>query len=409
MAEYSSRPADIVPGVKTQSEGTVLFLDDDEQALASLKNVFKREEGTFVYCSSVSEAIEVLRNHPVDVVVTDLHMPEANGVEFLKRALPLIGDARRIILSEAEDSVLEALAQGYAEQNLTKPWRDTELRLVIRDALRIQRELRSQKLLSVLHEFNSLPSSAHFRGQLQLLLNNEEVSIAELVPEIEKDPSLVAKMLQIANSVYFWVNRPVTSVREAVAFIGIRYARTIITVYEYQQALRRDLSGNIAQHVEKLWLQAARRSMLVRRLSEEWNEIHDISLAYLASLFLDVGYIVRICTDRKRFEDMLKLSQEERLPLLHADMLIFSVSHDQVGSALLELWNFPREVIFAVANHHGDSFGDPLTQLVQVAEVLASSDLATPHDPILNPVIKRWKEKLTSDPIYRGDGTPEIP
>lgn len=409
MVEYSSGLTDIVPAVKTRSEGTVLFLDDDEQTLTSLKNLFTREEGTFIFCNSVSEALDVLRNRPVDVVVTDLHMPEANGVEFLKRALPLIGDARRIIMGEPEDSVLEALAQGYAEQNLTKPWRDTEFRLVIRDALRIQRELRSQRLLSVLHEFNNLPSSSHFQGRLQSLLNNEEVSIAELVSEIEKDPSLVAKILQIANSVYFWVSRPVTSVRDAIAFIGIQYVRTIITVYEYQQALRRDLSGNITQHVEKLWLHAARRSMLARRLSEEWKGIHDTSLVYLASLFLDVGYIVRVCTDRKRFEDMLRLSREERLPLLHADMLTFSIPHDQVGSALLELWNFPREVIFAVANHHGDSFGDPLTQLVQVAEVLASSNLATPHDPALDPVIERWKEKLTVDPLWSGDGALEIP
>jgi HD-like signal output (HDOD) protein len=82
--------------------------------------------------------------------------------------------------------------------------------------------------------------------------------------------------------------------------------------------------------------------------------------------------------------------------------MLFSIPHDQVGGALLELWNFPREVIFAVANHHGDSFGDALTQLVQVADALVSPEPSGPYDHSLQPVISSWKTTLAATPILEG-------
>lgn len=398
-------------GIQTSPAGTILLLSAEEDTLSSLKRALESEEGTFLYCTSAHEALEILRNRPVDVIVTDLSLPEESGIEFLKRAMPLIEHSRRIIFSapEAKDLVLTAIAEGLAEQHLAKPWRDTEVRQTIRGALRLQQGLQQHSLLPILHEFNSFQPPLVFQGRLQALLHPVEgVSVTEVVREIENHPALVAKLLQIANSVYFWVHRPVTSVHDAVTLIGMDYIRIIMMVVEYQQALRKHLTGAMARRAEQLWNQATHRSLIARRLSEAWEGIHDPPLASLTSLFVDIGYLVRLCTDSARYERMVALAQEERLSLYQADLLTFTISHDQVGGALLELWNFPREIVFAVANHHGDSFADPLTQLVQVADVLTLSDSSSPHDPSVNPPIEFWKEKFSAYAMRSSHGRVDV-
>jgi HD-like signal output (HDOD) protein len=385
----------------TQANGTVLFLEDDRDLLRSFQQAMCGEEGTFIYCDSVSDALEVLRNRPVDVLATELRLQDDDGTIFVQRAASLLEATHTIIISSSDElnEVLELLAQGYADQHLLKPWHENTLRTIVRDALRLQRQLKEDRLQAVLRTFNNLPSSVHFRNRIGSLLASGDCSVLQVTQEIERDPALLATVLRIANSVAIGASRQITSAREALVLLGVQHVRTLIALAEYQQALRNAVTRRVAHHVEAFWLQAIRRSMVAQRLSSSWEDIPDPSLVHLAALFLDIGYLVRMCTDRERYEEMLRLStlqlsNAERLSHFHADLLLFSIPHDQVGGALLELWNFPREVIFAVANHHGEAFGDGLTRLVQVADALVSPEPLGPYDPSLEPIISTWKTTL---------------
>jgi HD-like signal output (HDOD) protein len=68
--------------------------------------------------------------------------------------------------------------------------------------------------------------------------------------------------------------------------------------------------------------------------------------------------------------------------------------HDELGAELLELWNFPAEIVKAVARHHGSAEDDALTQVLQIAQVLAGTDVHEPHDPTLDDMIVEWGKRL---------------
>jgi HD-like signal output (HDOD) protein len=388
-----------------QANGTVLFLEDDRELFLSLQRAMEGEDGTFIFCDSVSDALDVLRNRPVDVVATELRLHEENGPTFVQRAASLLEATHTIVLSAPDelDVVMELLAHGYVDQHLLKPWHENKLRTVIRDALRLQHQLKEDRLQEVLRNFNNLPSSVHFRKRIGSLLGSDECSVVEVAQEVERDPALLAMVLRIANSVAIGASRQITSARDAVALLGVRHIRTLVALAEYQREIRSMVARRTARHVESFWLQAIRRSMIAKRLCAGWVDIPDPSLVYLAALFLDIGYLVRMCTEQRRYEEMLQLSKTERISHFHADRLLFSVSHDRVGGELLELWNFPREVIFAVANHHGDAFGDALTKLVQVADALVSPEPSGPYDPSLQPVISAWKTRLAAESTLEED------
>jgi HD-like signal output (HDOD) protein/CheY-like chemotaxis protein len=393
---------------ENQSSGTVLFVEEDEELVSSLQRIFAGEDGAFIYCTSIGEALEVLRNQPVDVVATDVRLWDEDGVAFLQRAESLLEATHTIVFASSSelDTVMELLTGGYADQHLLMPWRESELRTVIRDALRLQRQLKVDRLQEVLRTFNNLPSSLHFRNRIGSLLESDECSVLEVTQEVEQDPALLAMVLRIANSVAIGASRQITSARDALVLLGVQHVRTLVALAEYQQAIRSIVARRTAHHVEAFWLQAIRRSMIAKRLCTVWEDIPDPSLVHLAALFLDIGYLVRMCTEQERYEEMLQLSNTECISQFHADLLLFSIPHDQVGGALLELWNFPREVIFAVANHHGDSFGNALTQLVQVADALVSPEPSGPYDHAVQSIINSWKATLAAESV---SDAPELP
>lgn len=63
---------------------TVLFVDDDRQMLASLRRASMDEPFIARFANGVREAIEILREHEVHVLVTDLRMPDMSGLDLLK-------------------------------------------------------------------------------------------------------------------------------------------------------------------------------------------------------------------------------------------------------------------------------------------------------------------------------------
>jgi len=67
------------------SSGRILFVDDDRVQLNLISELMKREELPYICCSSAYEALNLLRGKPVDVIFTDIHIPDMEGFELLKR------------------------------------------------------------------------------------------------------------------------------------------------------------------------------------------------------------------------------------------------------------------------------------------------------------------------------------
>jgi len=82
------------------------------------------------FAESVEKALEIIEKHEIAVVVTDLKMPNINGVEFLKILSDKYPDTIKIVLSGYFEisTILAAIKSGQVFQFLTKPWKfDEEL------------------------------------------------------------------------------------------------------------------------------------------------------------------------------------------------------------------------------------------------------------------------------------------
>ena len=139
------------------ASGTLLMVDDDENILAALKRLLRRDGYRLLTATSGKQGLEILQHDIVDVVISDQRMPKMTGVEFLRQAKTICPETVRIVLSGYTElgSVTDAINEGAIYKFLTKPWDDGLLRASIHEAFqrkelndenrRLNQQLRSAK------------------------------------------------------------------------------------------------------------------------------------------------------------------------------------------------------------------------------------------------------------------------
>lgn len=115
----------------------ILLVDDEENARTALAKILSREEYEVVSAGNGFEALELLKNTLVDLVISDINMPEMNGMSFLReinRQYPGINVIMVTAYGEVE-SYIEAMNLGAFEY-INKPVRINELKKIISKVFR---------------------------------------------------------------------------------------------------------------------------------------------------------------------------------------------------------------------------------------------------------------------------------
>ena len=133
-----SEPA-AVPMALRAEEGTVTLLcvDDEANILASLRRLFRPEGYRVLTAAGGAEGLRLLASEPVDLVISDMRMPEMDGARFLAQVRAQWPDTVRILLTGHADiaSTVAAINHGEIYRYIAKPWDDNDVRLMVRHAL----------------------------------------------------------------------------------------------------------------------------------------------------------------------------------------------------------------------------------------------------------------------------------
>ncbi|WP_077037607.1 EAL domain-containing protein [Pelomonas sp. KK5] len=182
-----------------QRERTLLLVDDEENIVAALKRLLRRDGYRIITASSGAQGLQKLVEQPVDVIVSDQRMPGMTGVEFLRRAKELYPQTVRIVLSGYTElqSITDAVNEGAIYKFLTKPWDDERLRGHIAEAFR-NKEMadENERLAGAVSKANEELAAVNKRlGQLALhqsrRLTQEETSLQVIRQVLEHIPAAV--------------------------------------------------------------------------------------------------------------------------------------------------------------------------------------------------------------------------
>lgn len=142
MSEAAHMPAE--PEVR---QSTVLCVDDEPNILSSLRRLFRAKGYRVLVAESGNAGLQVLATETVDLVISDMRMPEMDGAHFLELVRARWPDTIRILLTGYADvsSIIEAINRGEIYRYIAKPWDDNDMLLVVRDAL--ERKILEQEKL----------------------------------------------------------------------------------------------------------------------------------------------------------------------------------------------------------------------------------------------------------------------
>ena len=114
----------------------ILYVDDEADNLLAFRSVFRRYFNIFT-ASGGSEAIELLKEQPVHLVLSDQRMPQMTGVELCENIYNQYPGTKCMIVTGYSEMqpIMQAIEQGKVLKYISKPWKVDELKRLIEGAL----------------------------------------------------------------------------------------------------------------------------------------------------------------------------------------------------------------------------------------------------------------------------------
>lgn len=357
----------------------VLFVDDEPNILRALRRLVMDESWETYFADNAAEALELLKQRPFDMVVSDVRMPFMDGIAFLRQVQKCYPQVIRIFLSGyAEKNALsQALSEGVAQQLFPKPWKDEEMLSVLRQALERapQLSLVDEGLPHLLYALPTLPKIPEACLKIrEHLESQDELSMERISAAIEGDPSISADLLRWANSALFGSRGKVDTVQRALLVLGLDIAQALIL----SESLVRFFPQRIA--VEGFSLQGFKRHSLgcalLGRLIIRYHLPGEEELAaktFTAGVLHDIGKLVESGCFPERFEELIRSTRAAAGLLIDAENTELGANHQQVGCYLAEWWNLPGFVLSTVRWHHNPKCAHEhgkIVEAIHVANVL---------------------------------------
>jgi serine/threonine-protein kinase len=161
-------------------KATILFVDDEERILRSLKMLFKSQYNVKTTTDG-NEAIEILKNNPVHVLVSDQRMPIMPGVEVLRQAREVSPNTMRLLLTGYSDltAIVGSVNEGEIFRYINKPWDNQEIKTTIEKAAEI-----GISLATLSHKAEDIKGTDSGLG---LLVIDEDKMTFDIVKELVGD------------------------------------------------------------------------------------------------------------------------------------------------------------------------------------------------------------------------------
>lgn len=116
---------------------TILCVDDEANILSALRRLFRPKGYQILTASGGAEGLRILEEKSIDLVISDMRMPEMDGAEFLGKVAAKWPWVVRVLLTGHSDisATIDAINKGKIYRYISKPWEEADLKLTVQGAL----------------------------------------------------------------------------------------------------------------------------------------------------------------------------------------------------------------------------------------------------------------------------------
>jgi putative nucleotidyltransferase with HDIG domain len=331
----------------------VLFVDDDVNILQGMKRMLRvmRFKWDMFFAEGGEEALQILSQNHINVIVTDMRMPGMNGAELLAKVRERYPHVIRIVLSGDSNHEMNLLSAKVAHQSLAKPCDADTLRSTIERSCMLQKLLKNEKIAEIVNSISDLPSQPVLYNSIIKEMESPNGSLKKVGDIIAQDVSMTARVLQFVNSAFFGLPQKVTLPQQAVTLLGLDILKGLVL---YAQVFSTFKNGSKLKgiSVHRFW----KHSMMVGTVAREIALSEAVSPkiadeSFVAGLLHDMGKLL-LYRIPGHFQQVSEYSQAKQCDYRNAEYELLGTSHAEVGAYLLGLWGIPENIVEAVALHH---------------------------------------------------------
>lgn len=199
---------------------------------------------------------------------------------------------------------------------------------------------------SITKSMGELPPSPIVATKLLELLRKPDLKIKELANAVSLDPVISARLMRMANSAFYQQMKQVRTVDRAIIVVGENVLKNLALEYSL-----RSTHKTYGVMERKLWENSIGCAVGCRMIADRLTQV-DKNEAYLAGLQHHIGKIVMINRDKELYKEVLRIVDEGKGQLRDVERGLFAYSHEMVGAALLDHWNYPKSIVNATLYHH---------------------------------------------------------
>jgi putative nucleotidyltransferase with HDIG domain len=237
----------------------------------------------------------------------------------------------------------------------------------------------------VKRRLQDLPSLPVVVMELLTAIDQQDVDISVLAKKVSLDQALTAKTLRLANSSSSGLQVRVTTIQQAITFLGFQATRNLITAAAITGCFP---AGQCTGFDDRaFWRHSIATAACARVLARRMRLNQDF--AFTAGLLHDIGRLVLVTGFPEQYGAVLARRQIDDRQLLDVERELLGVDHVMAGAALAQHWQFSDTMQHAVAYHHapeapGAGF---LATIVHVANAIVHAlDLALDENELVPPV-----------------------
>ncbi len=332
---------------------SVLFVDDDKNILEGLKRKLysKRSEWELAFKEGGLNAIEYMKTHPVDIIITDMRMPGVSGLDLLNHVNKVYPETIRIILSGHAEKTVVLQSIGLAHQYFSKPANTDDIIEAIYQIISVRKALKQPEMLKTFTQMRSIPCLPTIYHKIMDMLQSDDISMKSIGDLIMLDIGLSAKILQLINSSFFSVGKKIIDIYQAINLLGLDTLRDLIlTIQIFDQV---DHSNFLHFHLRELWKHSISTAKIAKWVANELGfSKEDCQSAFISGLLHDSGKLILANEFPVQYNEIILELKKEKGNWEDIEKKVFHVSHSDVIAYLTSIWGFSNSIVHSLLFHN---------------------------------------------------------
>lgn len=202
---------------------------------------------------------------------------------------------------------------------------------------------------AVVEKLNELPTLPTVVYELSQAINNPMSSTKTVEKLMEKDQSMTAKVLRLANSAYYAIPGGVTTLSRAIGFLGFDTVNQLVLSASIMKSLK--VKGPSKFDLNQFWVHAMGVAMASESIAKHLK-LRTPADVFTAGLVHDIGKIALCIIDAESVAKSSTLAVESNLSYFEAEMKLGAPLHTQIGQLLAKKWNLPLGIQYSILYHH---------------------------------------------------------